>query len=124
VQYEVIEQRVSSTEDNPIDEVIYLIEFIDTIRKPDQKLEELQGKLELAKIRKEFIDDLYVPLSHEDFLKYLNLLTYPKNLLIFLEKRRAELENERSRLSKMMEIDIKEINKNIVVSQILRTIGG
>lgn len=124
MQYEVIEQRVSSTEDNPIDEVIYLIEFIDTIRKPDQKLEELQGKLELAKIRKEFIDDLYVPLSHEDFLKYLNLLTYPKNLLIFLEKRRAELENERSRLSKMMEIDIKEINKNIVVSQILRTIGG
>jgi len=124
VQYEVIEQRVSSTEDNPIDEVIYLIEFIDTIRKPDQKLEELQGKLELAKIRKEFIDDLYVPLSHEDFLKYLNLLTYPKNLLMFLEKRRAELENERSRLSKMMEIDIKEINKNIVVSQILRTIGG
>ena len=111
MQYEVIEQRVSSTEDNPIDEVIYLIEFIDTIRKPDQKLEELQGKLELAKIRKEFIDDLYVPLSHEDFLKYLNLLTYPKNLLIFLEKRRAELENERSRLSKMMEIDIKEINK-------------
>ena len=92
-----------------------MIEFIDNIKKPEQKLEDLQGKLELAKNRKEFIDDLYIKLEDEDFLKYLDLLTYPKNLIKFLGVRRTELENERSRLSKMMDQDIKEILKNIVV---------
>lgn len=100
---------------NSIDEVIYLIEFIDNIKKPEQKLEELQGKLELAKDRKEFIDELYIDLNQPDFMKYLQLLTYPKNLLKFLDNRRNELEGERSRLSKMMDHDIKQINITIVV---------
>lgn len=99
-----------------IDEVIFLIEFIDNIKKPEQKLEELMSKLDQAKIRKDFIDDLFITLEETDFLKYLNLLTYPKNLLKFLEKRRNELENRRSTLSKMMDHDIKLINTTISVS--------
>ena len=79
LQYQNIEDRVSG-DVNSIDEVIYLIEFIDDIKKPEQKLEELTNKLELAKQRKEFIDNLYITLNNEDFLKYLNLLAYPKNI--------------------------------------------
>ena len=115
VQYQNIQQKVSA-EVNSIDEVIYLIEFIDNIKKPEQKLEELLGKLELAKDRKQFIDDLFIPLDETDFTKYLDLLTYPKNLLKFLENRRNELESERSRLSKMMDMDITEINQTIIVT--------
>jgi hypothetical protein len=51
-------------------------------------------------------------------MNYLQLLTYPKNLLKFLDNRRDELESERSRLSKMMDQDIKQINNAIVVSLI------
>lgn len=105
-----------SSEVNSIDEVIYLIEYIDNIKKPEQKLEELQNKLEVAKTRKEFIDELYIKLEETDFLRYLNMLTYPKNLLKFLEKRRTELESERTRLSKMMDQDRKKIKSMIVVS--------
>lgn len=105
-----------------IDEVIFLIEFIDNIKKPEQKLEELLSKLDQAKIRKDFIDDLFIALEETDFLKYLNLLTYPKNLLKFLEKRRNELENRRSTLSKMMDHDIKLINTTITVSIVLYSI--
>lgn len=115
MQYQNIEDKVSG-DVNSIDEVIYLIEFIDNIKKPEQKLEELTNKLELAKQRKEFIDSLYITLNNEDFLKYLNLLTYPRNLLKFLEKRRNELENERNRLSKMMDQDRKKIKSMIIVS--------
>lgn len=102
-----------------IDEVIYLIEFIDNIKKPEQKLEELLGKLELAKIRKNFIDDLFINLSIEDFKKYLDLLTYPKSLLKFLENRRNELEASTAKLRKMMDDEIREINETINVRAIL-----
>lgn len=112
-QYQNIQEKVSG-EVNSIDEVIYLIEFIDNIKKPEQKLEELNSKLETAKQRKEFIDELYIKLNEEDFLKYLNLLTYPKNLLKFLDNKRSELENERSRLSKMMDQDRKKIKLMII----------
>lgn len=104
-----------SGEVNSIDEVIYLIEFIDNIKKPEQKLEELLNKLEQAQKRKEFIDNLFIPLGDDEFLKYLNLLTYPKNLLKFLDNRRNELENERARLSKMMDQDRKKIKTMIIV---------
>ena len=115
LQYQNIENKVSE-DVNSIDEVIFLIEFIDNIKKPEQKLEELLGKLEQAKIRKDFIDNLFIDLEEPDFLRYLDLLTYPKKLLKFLDKRRSELESERSRLSKMMDQDIREINVSINVS--------
>jgi hypothetical protein len=95
--------------------VIYLIEFIDNIKKPEQKLEELLSKLELAKGRKDFIDDLFIHLNDEDFHKYLDLLTYPKKLIKFLDNRRSELEASTTKLRKMMDEEIREINSNIVV---------
>lgn len=116
LQYEAIEQRVSS-DSNSIDEVIYLIEYIDNIRKPGKKLEELQNKIDQAKQRKDFLDDLFIDLEEEDFSNYLRLLVYPRNLEKLLDKRRAELESERSRLSKMMNQDIEEVNKNIKVRE-------
>jgi hypothetical protein len=61
-----------------IDDVIHLIDFIDNIQKPEQKLEELYDKLLFIKNRKEFIDNLFIALSPDDFDTYLNLLTYPK----------------------------------------------
>ena len=126
LQYQNIENKVSE-DVNSIDEVIFLIEFIDNIKKPEQKLEELLGKLEQAKIRKDFIDNLFIDLEEPDFLRYLDLLTYPKKLLKFLDKRRSELESERSRLSKMMDQDIREINVSINVSftfSLLLELGG
>lgn len=51
VQYQGIEEKVAA-DVNSIDEVIYLIEFIDNIKKPEQKLEELVNKIEHAKTRK------------------------------------------------------------------------
>lgn len=104
-----------SADVSSIDEVIYLIEFIDNIKKPEQKLEELHSKLELAKGRKDFIDDLFIYLNEEDFAKYLDLLTYPKKLLKFLDKRRSELEASTTKLRKMMDDEIREINSTIVV---------
>jgi len=55
-----------------------LIEFIDNIKKPEQKLEELVNKIEHAKTRKDFLDDLFIDLEQVEFSRYLNMLTYPK----------------------------------------------
>ena len=77
LQYQGIEEKVAA-DVNSIDEVIYLIEFIDNIKKPEQKLEELVNKIEHAKTRKDFLDDLFIDLEEVEFLRYLNMLTYPK----------------------------------------------
>lgn len=96
-----------------------MIDYIDNIRKPGKQLEELQGKIDHAKLRKDFLDDLFIDLSEEDFTDYLNLLVYPRNLNKLLDQRRTELENERSRLSKMMNQDIAEISETITVTLML-----
>jgi hypothetical protein len=96
-----------------IDDVIHLIEFIDEIQKPEQKLEELLDRISVVKTRKEFLDDLIIRLSIDDFDKFLYLLTYPKKILKILDDRRSELENERNRLSKMMDQDRKQVKSMI-----------
>ena len=103
-QYEIINDKLKE-EANSIDEVIHLIEFIDNIQKPEQRLEELENHLNIVKMRKDFLDRLYIPLDPSDFDSYLRLLTFPSFLLAFLKKRRTELENQRSRLSNMMNSD-------------------
>jgi hypothetical protein len=66
-----------------------------------------------VKVRKDFLDRLFIPLEKDDFLKYLKLLTYPKTLLNFLSERQNVLESERSRLSHLMDIERTNILEQI-----------
>jgi len=97
-QFEVIERK-STEEVETIDEVIHLIDYIDKIQKPDDLMDELENFLDVIKNRKDFIDTLSLKLVDTDFMKYLNLFSYPNRLRTLLFKRKQNLENERNRLS-------------------------
>jgi len=51
------------------------------------------------KARKNFIDELYLRLDDDDYVKYLHLFSFPSMLRLLLIKRKFSLENEREVLS-------------------------
>ncbi len=62
----MIEKRANEKA-KTIDDVIVLLEFIENIQRPEDLLEELETQLEELKARKNFIDDLTLPLISADY---------------------------------------------------------
>jgi len=112
-QYDMVEKRATEKA-NTIDDVIVLLEFIENIQRPEDLLEDLETQLEELKARKNFIDELALPLVSSDFEKLLHLLSFPMRLRILLVKRKFSLENEREVLSSQMAEEKDKVLKAIM----------
>jgi hypothetical protein len=112
-QYDMVEKRATEKA-NTIDDVIVLLEFIENIQRPEDLLEDLETQLEELKSRKNFIDELALPLVSSDFEKLLHLLSFPMRLRILLVKRKFSLENEREVLSSQMAEEKDKVLKAIM----------
>jgi hypothetical protein len=60
-QFEIIEKKALE-EAVTIDDVIFLIDYIDKIQKPDDLMDELENYLDVVKNKKTFIDTLQIRL--------------------------------------------------------------
>ncbi len=66
------------------------------------------------KARKNFIDELYLRLDDDDYVKYLHLFSFPSMLRLLLIKRKFSLENEREVLSAQMAEEKDKVLKCII----------
>ena len=65
----MVEKRINEKV-STIDDVIMLLEFIESIQRAEDLLEDLENQLEELKVRKNFIDDLYLKLPNADYERY------------------------------------------------------
>lgn len=72
----ILEQKISE-DAKSIDEVILLLEYIDVIKRPENKVDEISTGIYLLRKRMEFIDQIQIMLKSEDYLRFLNLLIWP-----------------------------------------------
>ena len=86
-QFEIIEKKTVENVQT-IDEVIYLIDYIDKIQRSDDLLDELENFLDVVKNKKEFIDSLQIRLLDSQFEKYLRLFSYPNTLRSLLRQKK------------------------------------
>ena len=74
-----------------IDDVILLLDYIEQLKKPDSKVDELAEQIEGLKERMEFIMDIKVQLKTEEFMQYLNILNWPRTFRAFIDQRKIDL---------------------------------
>jgi hypothetical protein len=112
-QYDMVEKRINEKV-STIDDVIMLLEFIESIQRAEDLLEDLENQLEELKVRKNFIDDLYLKLPNADYERYLQLFYFPSKLRMLLVKRKFSLESERETLSSQMQEEKDRVLKAII----------
>lgn len=86
-----------------IDDVIHLLEYIDHIQKPNQKIDLLSHDIQFLKTRFDFVVKAALTVPDEEMQNYYELLNTPRTMRAWLLERRMQLERERTRLSKLME---------------------
>jgi recombinational DNA repair protein RecR len=60
-----------------IDEVMMLLDYIEVVKRPESKVDELSEYIQNLKTKMEFILDLEITLEGDSFRSYLNLLRWP-----------------------------------------------
>ena len=81
-----------------IDEVIQLLDYIEVIRRPDNKVAEIAASIRELKQRMEFVLELKVALKSEEYTQYLQMLNWPKSVSKWLEQRKLELQSAKEHL--------------------------
>ena len=77
-------------------------------------MDDLESQLDELKVRKNFIDELFLKLENSDYERYLHLFYFPSKLRILLIKRKFSLESEREFLSGQMQEEKDRVLKAII----------
>ncbi len=97
-----------------------LLDYIEVVRRPESKVDELSQAIKNLKTKMEFILDLEIILDGDAFKSYLNLLRWPNTFKEWLEVRRTQLLSTKDNLFSQMNAEkliifdkIKEIIKKV-----------
>ncbi|CDW77756.1 dynein heavy chain axonemal [Stylonychia lemnae] len=88
-----LEEKVQS-----IDDVILLLDYIEVIKRPDNKVDELSIKIDELKLRMIFILNIKINLKSDDYMLYLNMLNWPRTFKAWLDDRKIELQRAKDNL--------------------------
>jgi hypothetical protein len=98
-----LEKKVTS-----IDEVIMLLDYIDSLKRQDNKIADITIMIDDLSKRMKYIESVQIMFEHKQYSDYLEILNWPKTFMQYIEERKQELLAQREELYKQMrrEIDI------------------
>ena len=62
-----------------IDDAVYMLDFIELIKQPDNKISEIEAEIRNMRIIKEFLDGIEIMVESKSFMNYLYLLNWPRS---------------------------------------------
>jgi hypothetical protein len=96
-----------------IDDVIMLLDYIDSLKKQDNKIGEISLLIdELAK-RMDYIEGVKILFPAEQYDEFLTMRNWPRTFKQYIEERREELLAKREDLAKEMSKEIEEVFEKI-----------
>ena len=96
-----------------IDDAVYMLDFIELIRQPENKIEEIEAEIRNMRIIKEFLDANDIMVESKSFMNYLHLLNWPRSFKHWCDVKKHELQNLKELLYSEMVEEKKVINQKI-----------
>ena len=98
-----------------IDEVMSLLDYIDTLKRTDNKVADIQEYIDGMAVQMRYIDSLKVALDDEDYAAFLTIRNWPRSFEKFIQQRKAELQSQKDKLIAEMKEET-----NMVFEQVLK----
>lgn len=74
-----------------IDEVMMLLDYIEIVKRPESKIDELTSSIRNLKQKMDYILELEITFEGHEFQTYLALLHWPVEFRAWIEKRKLSL---------------------------------
>ena len=96
-----------------IDDVIMLLDYIDSLKKQDNKIGDISIMIdELAK-RMDYIEGVKILFPDVQYSEFLNIRNWPRTFKQYIEERKQELLDKKEDLYKEMSKEIEEVFEKI-----------
>ena len=92
-----------------IDEVINLLDYIDTLKRTDNKVAEIQEYIDGMQKKMLFIDSVQIMFDDDDYHEFLNIRNWPRSFNKWILVRKQELLDQKKKLIQEMEEETNEV---------------
>jgi len=96
-----------------IDAVVLLLDYIESLKSDDNRIEEIQGLIDTLQGKMQYIERLEIMFKDGQYLEFLHLRNWPKTFREYIERRKLELLSRKDSLSEAMQAEIGEIFNQI-----------
>ena len=92
-----------------IDDVIMLLDYIESLKKQDNKIGDISGLIEDLVKRMDYIEGVKILFPDKDYEKFLEMRNWPRTFKQYIDDRKMELLEQKKDLCKQMEEEIKKV---------------
>jgi len=122
IQSEIVSVRGKlDMEVDSIDEVITLLDYIDSLKRQDNKIADITLMIGELATRMGYIESVCIMFPDEQYAEFLGIRNWPRTFMQYIEERKAELLAQKDDLYKEMRREIEEVFER--VTEFRRTIA-
>lgn len=101
-EIKLVTQKIEDSPAESIDEVMMLLDYIEVVRRPESKVDEISGSIWGMKAKMDFMLEMEIMLDGEAFKAYLDLVSWPMTFRRYLDRRRFDLLSAKEKLFALM----------------------
>ena len=101
-EIKLVAQKIENSPAESIDEVMMLLDYIEVVRRPESKVDEISGSIWAMKAKMDFMLEMEIMLDGEAFKAYLDLVSWPMTFRRYLDRRRFDLLSAKEKLFALM----------------------
>jgi hypothetical protein len=99
IQSEIVGVRGKLDMDvNSIDEVIMLLDYIDSLKKQDNKIGEISIMIDVLAKRMDYIESVKILFPDVQYAEFLNIRNWPRTFKQYIEERKQQLLSKKEEL--------------------------
>ena len=96
-----------------IDDVIMLLDYIESLKKQDNTIAEISQKIDELAIRMDYIESVQIIFPDVQYAEFLEIRNWPRTFRQYIEDRKAELLAKKDDLYQEMSKEIEEVFEKI-----------
>ena len=96
-----------------IDDVIMLLDYIDSLKKQDNKIGDISIMIDDLAKRMDYIEGVKILFPDVQYSEFLNIRNWPRTFKQYIEERKQELLDKKEDLYKEMSKEIEEVFEKI-----------
>lgn len=92
-----------------IDDVIMLLDYIDSLRRQDNKIADISRMIDELAVRMDYIESVCIMFPDEQYAEFLSIRNWPRTFMQYIDERKAELLAQKDELYREMGREIEEV---------------
>ena len=96
-----------------IDEVIVLLDYIESLKRQDNKVEDIAVMISALEGKMGYIERVSIMFEPEQYESFLHMRNWPRTFMQYIEQRKSELLDQKEDLYSLMRKEIEEVFSKI-----------